>query len=347
MIGQVPVGGGAPVSVQSMTCTDTRDPGSTLEQIRALEKAGCEIVRCAVPDETAASALREICRASPLPVVADVHFDHRLALLALSAGAAGLRINPGNIGADWKVREVVAACRERETPIRIGVNAGSLRREDAAAHGGVNSRSLAESALREADLIEKSGYGKIKISAKAFDLETAIGAYRLLAEKTDYPLHLGITEAGPLGAGLIRSAAGIGALLLEGIGDTIRFSLTADPVEEARAARELLQAVGARSFGPVIVSCPTCGRTRIDLIGLVGEVERALASLPDPARYAGVKIAVMGCAVNGPGEARQARIGVAGGDGEGVIFREGEVIRKVPFARIVPALLEELGKLGD
>ena len=340
------VGNGAPVTVQSMTSTDTRDASATLAQIRRLAAAGCEIIRCAVPDRAAAGALQEICRESPLPVVADIHFDHRLALAALESGANCLRINPGNIGSERKVAEVVAACRERQVPIRIGVNSGSLRREDALRWGGVTSRALAESALREAALIEKCGFGLIKISAKAFDLATTIGAYRILADQTDYPLHLGITEAGPLIPGLIRSSAGIGALLLEGIGDTIRFSLTADPVEEVRAGRELLQAVGLRAFGPVIVSCPTCGRTRIDLFSLVEEVTRAVADLEDPSRFAGVKIAVMGCVVNGPGEARQAQIGVAGGDGEGIVFREGQVIRKVKAAEIVPALLEELHKLG-
>ncbi len=334
------------MTVQSMTTTDTRDSIRTLEQIGRLAAAGCEIVRCAVPDAEAARSLEEICRGSSIPVVADIHFDFRLALAAIEAGAAGIRINPGNIGAAWKVAEVVKASRGSGIPIRVGVNAGSLRDEDARRFGGVNARSLAESALREADLIEKNGYDRVKISAKAFDPGVTVEAYRIISERTSAPLHLGITEAGPGLPAIVRSAAGIGALLLEGLGDTIRISLTADPIEEVEVGKELLQAVGLRKFGPVIVSCPTCGRTEIDLVSLVGRIRERLCLHPEASRWAGVTIAVMGCVVNGPGEARQADVGVAAGKDSAVLFRSGRVVRRLSVPEIIPALLEELETLS-
>jgi len=342
MVGPVAVGGGAPVSVQSMTKTDTRDAAATGTQIEELAAAGCEIVRAAVPDSAAAEALKEICRRSPLPVIADIHFDHRLALAAAESGAAGLRINPGNIGSAARVREVVRACREKKLPIRVGANEGSLSRDLEEKYGGPTPEALVESALQEVAIIEREGYGEIKISVKAFDVFTSRAAYRLLAARTDYPLHVGITEAGPFLPGTVRSAVGISMLLLEGIGDTIRVSLTADPVREVRVAREILQTLKLRSFGPEIVSCPTCGRTRIDLFALLKEVEARLDSLPGKERLAGRRVAVMGCEVNGPGEARRAEIGIAGGRGSALLFRKGEVIGRYPVGEAVDALIAEL-----
>lgn len=326
-LGGVKIGGGAPVSVQSMTKTDTRDAAATLRQIERVKAAGCELIRVAVEDRPAAEALKEICARSPLPVIADIHFDHRLALASIDAGCAGVRINPGNIGVSWKVKEVVGACRERGVPLRVGANAGSLPGRLEAKYGPVSPEALAEAALAQTLLIEKAGWDRIKISVKAFRIKTTLEAYRILARRVDYPLHLGITEAGPLLPGTVRSAIGIGALLLEGIGDTIRVSLTADPVEEVRAGREILQAVEARFFGPVIVSCPTCGRCGIDLPAMVEEVEKKLAALrPPPPK--GLVVALMGCVVNGPGEARQADLGVAFSRGRAAVFRRGEVVSR-------------------
>ena len=342
MVGPVPVGDGAPISVQSMTKTDTRDAAATLEQIGELAAAGCEIVRVAVPDSAAAEALGEICRRSPLPVIADIHFDHRLALAAAAAGAAGLRINPGNIGAAWKVKEVVRACREKKLPIRVGANEGSLSRDLEEKYGGPTPEALVESALKEAAVIEREGYGEIKVSVKAFDVFTTRTAYRLLAERTDFPLHIGITEAGPELPGTVRSAIGISMLLLEGIGDTVRVSLTASPVREVRVAKEILQTLGLRNFGPLIVSCPTCGRTRIDLASLVSEVEAGLAAFPGKERLAGLRVAVMGCEVNGPGEARRAEIGIAGGRESALLFRKGEAVGRYPPGEVVEALIAAL-----
>jgi (E)-4-hydroxy-3-methylbut-2-enyl-diphosphate synthase len=344
MVGKVPVGGGAEISVQSMTKTDTRDVEATVSQIERLAAAGCEIVRVAVPDSVAAGALKEICRRSPLPVIADIHFDHRLALAAAAAGAAGLRINPGNIGAAWKVKEVVRSCREKKLPIRVGANEGSLSGELEEKYGGPTPEALVESALREVATIEREGYGEIKVSVKAFDVFTSRTAYRLLSEKTDYPLHVGITEAGPELPGTVRSAIGISMLLLEGIGDTVRVSLSADPVLEVRAAQEILQTLGLRNFGPLIVSCPTCGRTRIDLMSLLREVEEKLDILPGKERLAGCRVAVMGCEVNGPGEARRAEIGIAGGRESALLFKRGEVIGRYPLDEVVDALISELGQ---
>jgi (E)-4-hydroxy-3-methylbut-2-enyl-diphosphate synthase len=339
-LGTVPVGGGAPVSVQSMTNTDTRDVSATLAQIRSLAEAGCEIVRCAVPDQPAAEALAAIRKACPLPLVADIHFDHRLALTALAAGVDGLRLNPGNIGARWKIEEVVNACRERQVPIRIGVNAGSLEQQLLQKYGHPTAAAMVESALGHIRILEELNYREIKVSLKASDVRRTVAAYRLLAAQCDYPLHVGITEAGTTWAGTIKSAVGLGALLYDGVGDTLRVSLTGDPVEEVRVGWEILKSLELRERGPVFISCPTCGRCQIDLIPVAEEVERRLHDLPGK-----ITVAVMGCAVNGPGEAREADIGVAGGQGEGLLFRKGEVVRKVPAAQLADALVEEARKL--
>ncbi|MEA1928636.1 MAG: flavodoxin-dependent (E)-4-hydroxy-3-methylbut-2-enyl-diphosphate synthase [Candidatus Auribacterota bacterium] len=342
-VGNIPIGGAASISVQSMTKTDTRDAEATLRQIEEVAGGGCEIIRVAVPDEEAARAFATICSRSSLPVIADIHFDHRLALASVAAGAAALRINPGNIGSDLKVKEVVRACRERNVPIRVGANEGSLSREMEEKFGGPTPQALVESALREVAVIEKAGYEEIKISVKAFDVFTSRKAYRLLSGSTDYPLHVGITEAGSPLPGTVRSAIGIGMLLAEGIGDTIRVSLSGPPLEEVRVGREILQTLGLRSYGPIIISCPTCGRTRIDLLGLLRQVEIRIEGLSNPESLAGIKIAVMGCEVNGPGEARSADIGIAGGRESALLFKEGEVVGRYPATEIVDALMEELG----
>jgi (E)-4-hydroxy-3-methylbut-2-enyl-diphosphate synthase len=341
-VGTVPVGGGAPVSVQSMTNTDTRNVAATLAQIRRLAEAGCEIVRCAVPDQQAAAALAAIRRDCPLALIADIHFDYRLALAALAAGVDGLRLNPGNIGARWKVEEVVRACAERQVPIRIGVNAGSLEKELLAKYGHPTAEAMVESALAHIRILEELGYCHLKVSLKASDVRRTVAAYRLLAAQVDYPLHVGITEAGTTWAGTIKSAVGLGALLYDGIGDTLRVSLTGDPVEEVRVGWEILKSLELRERGPVFVSCPTCGRCQIDLIPVAEEIERRLHDLPKK-----LVIAVMGCAVNGPGEAREADIGVAGGQGEGLLFRKGEVVRKVPAEQLANALVEEARRLAE
>ncbi len=341
MVGSVPVGRDAPISVQSMCNTDTRDAAATGAQIRALAAAGCEIVRCAVPDQEAAAALKPICAASPLPVIADIHFDYRLAVTAAENGVAGLRINPGNIGEHWKVAEVVRACAERSLPIRIGVNAGSLEKELLARYGRATPEAIVASALGHLRLLEDLHFDAVKISVKASDIRRTVAAYRLLAAETDCPLHLGVTEAGTVWAGTIKSAIGIGLLLAEGIGDTLRVSLTGDPVEEVRAGWEVLKALELRQRGPIFVSCPTCGRCCIDLISVAQEVEARLRDLPVP-----LTIAVMGCAVNGPGEAREADVGIAGGSGEGLLFRRGQVVRKVPENRLAEALEEETRRLA-
>jgi len=339
-VGTVAVGGDAPISVQSMCNTDTRNIAATLAQINALAKAGCEIVRCAVPDAAAAEALGAICAVSPIPVIADIHFDHKLALESIASGVAGLRINPGNIGDIGKVREVVSAASERELPIRIGVNAGSLEKELLAKHGHPTAEAMVESALGHIRILEDLDYRNIKVSLKASDVERTVRAYRLLAGQVDYPLHIGITEAGTTWAGTIKSAIGLGALLLDGLGDTLRVSLTGDPVEEVRVGFEILKSLGLRERGPVFVSCPTCGRCEINLIATAEEVERRLHDYPQK-----LTIAVMGCVVNGPGEAREADLGIAGGKGQGMLFRKGEVIRKVSEADLAEALIEEAWKL--
>lgn len=339
-VGSVAVGGNAPVSVQSMCSTDTRDVAATAAQIAALAAAGCEIVRCAVPDDEAARALGLICAQSPVPLIADIHFDYRLAMASLEAGVAGLRLNPGNIGARWKVEEVVKACAGRAVPIRIGVNSGSLEKELLEKYGHPTAEAMVESALGHIRILEDLNYREIKVSLKASNVQRTVAAYRLLAEQVDYPLHIGITEAGTTWAGTIKSAVGIGALLAEGLGDTLRVSLTGDPVEEVRVGWEILKSLELRERGPVFISCPTCGRCQIDLIAVAEEVERRLHDLPKK-----ITIAVMGCVVNGPGEAREADIGIAGGQGQGLLFRKGEVVRKVPQAELADALVEEAMRL--
>ena len=337
-VGRVPVGGGAPIAVQSMTNTDTRDAATTLRQIGALADAGCDIVRCAVPDLEAAHALGEICEKSPIPVVADIHFDYRLALESMAAGVHKVRINPGNIGSDDRVRAVVNEAARRGVPIRIGVNSGSVEKEILARFGGPTPEAMVESALYHVSLLNKFDFDDICISIKSSSVPYTMRAYQLMHEKTDYPLHLGVTEAGTEYMGTVKSAAGIGGLLALGIGDTIRVSLTDDPVKEIYAAKAILKAVGLNDDGINVVSCPTCGRTRIDLISIAKEVEQRCLAIHGKK----LKVAVMGCAVNGPGEAREADLGIAGGDGVGLIFRKGEIIKKVPQTELVDALMAEI-----
>ncbi len=338
-IGDVPVGGGAPVSVQSMTNTDTRDAEATLSQIRSLAAYGCEIVRVAVPDEEAAAALSRITAESPLPVVADIHFKSMLAILALDAGASGLRINPGNIGGNDKVEAVVEAARAAGAPIRIGVNSGSLPRERRTQQLRDPVAALVETTLDFVRLLEDLHFYNFKVSAKSSSVPETIGANLALAKQIDYPLHLGVTEAGTVRTGAVRSAVGIGALLSQGVGDTIRVSLTADPVEEVRTGYEILRSLGLRKWGPSLISCPTCGRTEIDIEAIAAEVEERLGDLKQS-----IEVAVMGCVVNGPGEARRADFGIAGGRGEGIVFVRGEPVRKVPAAHLVDALFAEIEK---
>lgn len=340
MVGGVPVGGGAPVSIQSMLNTRTTDVDGCLAQIRALAAAGCEIARLAVPDMEAAEAFGAICAASPLPLVADIHFDYRLALLCVDGGVDKIRINPGNIGSKDRVRAVADACRERGIPIRVGVNGGSLEKDLAQKYGGVTAEALAESALGHVRLLEECGFGDICISVKCSRVPVNMAAYELLHEKMDYPLHLGVTEAGTPEMGVLKSAIGIGGLLCRGIGDTLRVSLTADPVEEVVAAKRILQACGLRRTGPDLIACPTCGRTKYDMLPIAREVERRLKSCDKP-----ITVAVMGCVVNGPGEATAADVGIAGGKGEGLLFAKGTVLRKVPEDQLVDALFEEIDKL--
>ncbi len=337
VLGGLSIGQGAPIAVQSMTNTPTQDVAATVAQIQRLEAAGCEIVRVAVPDQEAAQAVAGIKAQIRIPLVADIHFDYRLALTAARNGADGLRINPGNIGGRDKVAKVVDAAKARGLPIRIGVNAGSLEKDLLKTYGGATAPAMVESALRHVALLEEFNFDQIKISIKASDVPRTVEAYRLLAAKTDYPLHLGVTEAGSLYAGTVKSALGIGMLLADGIGDTLRVSLTRDPVEEVRVGFEILKALGIRQHGPEIISCPTCGRCGFDLFAVVEEVERALLTRPVP-----VKLAIMGCVVNGPGEAREADIGIAGGAGKGILFRHGKVVRKVPQEKLVATLLEEV-----
>ena len=334
------IGGGAPCSVQSMCNTDTRDVTATLGQIEKLASAGCEIVRCAVPDMDAAEALGRIKAASPLPVIADIHFDYKLALKVLEGGIDGLRLNPGNIGDRWKTAEVVAAAKERLVPIRIGVNAGSLEKELLVKYGHPTAEAMVESALGHIRILEDLGYREIKISLKASDVMKTVSAYRLLSEKVDYPLHIGITEAGTMFSGTIKSSVGLGILLADGIGDTLRVSLTGDPLDEVRVGYEILKSLGLRQRGVNFVSCPTCGRCQINLIKVAEDVERRLQGVDKR-----ITVAVMGCAVNGPGEAREADVGIAGGKGEGLVFRHGEIVRKVPEDQLADALLEEIAKL--
>lgn len=339
-VGGVVIGGGAPVVVQAMTKTDTRDVGATSAQIRRLVKAGAEIVRLAVPDRAAAVALGEIRKRSRVPLIADIHFDHRLALAALEAGIDGLRLNPGNIGGPEKVREVVRAAGERGVSIRIGVNSGSLEKDILARAGGATAAAMAESALRHVRLLEDLGFRDIKISLKASDIPRTLEAYRLLAAQVEYPFHAGITEAGMLLAGSVKSSAGLALLLAEGLADTVRVSLTAPPEREVFVAWQLLQALGLRTRGVTFVSCPTCGRCEVDLMTIAAKVEKAVIGWKGP-----LTVAVMGCTVNGPGEAKEADLGLACGRGSGVIFRKGKVLRKVPAARAAEALIAEVKKL--
>ncbi|MBE9545881.1 MAG: flavodoxin-dependent (E)-4-hydroxy-3-methylbut-2-enyl-diphosphate synthase [Proteobacteria bacterium] len=337
-VGGVQVGGGAPVVVQSMTCTDTRDVGATVEQIKRLEDAGCELVRVAVPDREAAEALLDIKKAVRVPLIADIHFNHILALEAIKNGVAGIRINPGNINKD-KIKEIISVAGERDIVIRIGVNAGSLDKEILSKHGGPTSAALVESALDSIALFEDMGFYSIKLSLKSSDVATMVESYRLISEKTDYPLHLGVTEAGSIVNSSVKSSIGIGILLYEGIGDTVRVSITGDPVSEVDVAYRILRALNVRRVGPDIISCPTCGRCEIDLFKLVEEVEERLAGMKE---Y--MKIALMGCVVNGPGEAAEADIGIAGGRGSGVLFRKGKVVRKIKEEEFVNVLMNEIKK---
>ena len=340
-IGDVTIGGDNPIRIQSMCNTKTENVEATVAQIRALAAAGCEIIRVAVPNEAAALALKDIRRQIKLPLVADIHFDYRLALAAMENGADKIRINPGNIGEDWKLREVVNAAKERNIPIRVGVNSGSLEKEILKKYGGVTAEGIVESALEKVGRIEELDYENLVISIKSSDVLMCIKAHELLADKTDYPLHIGITEAGTLLRGTVKSAVGLGVILYEGIGDTIRVSLTGDPLEEIKAAREILKSLGLRKGGVEVVSCPTCGRTEIDLIGLANQVEGLVERYSD----LDVRVAVMGCVVNGPGEAREADFGVAGGKGAGVLIRKGEVIRTMPESELLPALEAELQRV--
>ncbi|MEW6725747.1 MAG: flavodoxin-dependent (E)-4-hydroxy-3-methylbut-2-enyl-diphosphate synthase [Bacillota bacterium] len=340
-IGNVQVGGDAPVSVQSMTNTDTRDVEATVAQIRELAGVGCEIVRLAVPDREAAEALAAIRKRVSVPLVADIHFDYRLALAAIKAGVDGLRINPGNIGGRAKVKAVVEAARDRGIPIRIGVNAGSLDKRLLEKHG-LTPEAMVASALEHIRILEDLDHTAIKVSLKASDVLLMVEAYRRLARQVDYPFHVGVTEAGTMRGGLVKSAVGIGILLAEGIGDTIRVSLTASPRHEVWAGYEILKTLGLRRRGVELVSCPTCGRTQIDVIRIAAEVEDRLQAVTKP-----IKVAVMGCVVNGPGEAREADVGIAGGKGVGLLFRKGEIIGTVPEDRMIEALMAEIEKLED
>ncbi len=338
-VGDVLIGGGAPVVIQSMLNTKTTDVEASLSQLKALKTAGCQIARLAVPNMEAASTFADICKESPMPLVADIHFDYRLAIAAAEGGASKIRINPGNIGGEDRVEAVVAVCKERGIPIRIGVNGGSLDKKLLEKYGHPTAEALVESAFEHLELLEKFGFYDTCVSMKSSTVPTMVAAARLFRSKCDYPLHIGVTETGPVRMGLMKSAMGIGALLLDGIGDTIRVSLTDDPVEEVYAAKDILKAVGLRKEGVNIISCPTCGRTQIDLIGLVNQVDAALKGCEKP-----ITVAVMGCIVNGPGEAREADIGIAGGDGCGMLFEKGQQVEKLPYDELLPALLKRIEK---
>ena len=340
IVGGVPIGGGTPVVIQSMLNTKTTDVEGSLAQIRALKTAGCQIARLAVPNKEAAAAFADICAASPLPLVADIHFDYKLAIAAAEGGASKIRINPGNIGGEDRVQEVVDVCKDKKIPIRIGVNGGSLDKKLLEKYGHPTAEALVESAFEHLELLEKYGFYDTCVSMKSSTVPTMVAAARLFRSKCDYPIHIGVTETGPVRMGLMKSAMGIGALLLDGIGDTIRVSLTDDPVEEIYAAKDILKAAGLRKEGVNIISCPTCGRTQIDLIGLVNKVDEALKDCEKP-----ITVAVMGCIVNGPGEAREADIGVAGGDGCGMLFEKGQQIEKLPYDELLPALLKRIEAL--
>ena len=337
-IGPVRIGNFAPISVQSMTNTKTSDIPGTVEQINRLAAAGCDIVRVAIPDIQAALAISAIKKATTIPLIADIHFDYRLAIAVIEQGVDALRLNPGNIGSSENVAKVVEAAKKKNIPIRIGVNAGSLAKHILDRHAGrITPEAMVESALEHIAILEKLNFYDIKISLKTHDVPTTISAYQLMAETVNYPLHLGITEAGTIKSGVIKSAVGIGTLLAQGIGDTIRVSLTGDPVEEVRVANEILKALHLKEYGPTLISCPTCGRCNIDLVTLAGKVEDKLASVKKP-----ISVAVMGCVVNGPGEAREADIGIAGGHGQGIVFRKGQIIKTVPEEALLSTLLEEI-----
>ena len=338
--GGVVIGGGAPVAIQSMCNTATEDVAATVAQILRLEQAGCQIIRVAVPTMEAAAAIGAIKKAIHIPLVADIHFDYRLALRCAAEGVDKIRINPGNIGSHERVRAVAETCREHRIPIRIGVNGGSLEKPLLAKYGGVTAQALVDSAMGHVQLLNDCGFDDICLSVKCSHVPTNMAAYSLLSRETDYPLHLGVTEAGTPEMGVLKSAIGIGGLLCQGVGDTIRVSLTADPVEEVIAAKKILQAAGIRKSGPDLISCPTCGRTKYDMIPIAREVERRLQGCTKP-----ITVAVMGCAVNGPGEARSADVGIAGGDGEGLLFRKGEILYKVPQDKLVDALMVEIERL--
>ena len=337
LIGDRKIGGGNPILIQSMTNTRTEDVQATVEQIHKLEKAGCEIIRCTVPTLEAARAIGEIKKQISIPLVADIHFDYKMAIAAMENGADKIRINPGNIGVEEKVAAVVAVAKERNIPIRVGVNSGSLEKELVNKYHGVTAEGIVESALDKVHMIERLGYENLVISIKSSDVMMCVKAHELLSKETDYPLHVGITESGTIISGNIKSAIGLGLILNQGIGDTIRVSLTGDPVEEIKSAKLILRTLGLRKGGIEVVSCPTCGRTRIDLIGLANQVETMVAEFP-----LDIKVAVMGCAVNGPGEAKEADIGIAGGDGEGLLIKKGQIIRKVPEDQLLAVLREEL-----
>ena len=339
MVGGVPVGGGAPVTVQSMLNVPSTDIPGSVAQAKRLEEAGCQILRAAIPDRAAVALIPAIKEAVRIPLVADIHFDYKLALEAVAAGVDKVRINPGNIGDDSKVEAVAKACREKGVPIRVGVNSGSVEKHILAKFGGPTPQALVESALYHVSLLERYDFTDIVVSLKASSVDSTIRAYQLMAQRCPYTLHLGVTEAGTARMGLIKSAIGIGSLLQQGIGDTLRVSLTADPVEEIPAGKDILKALGMGT-GPRLVSCPTCGRTRIDLVGLANQVEQALRGCEKD-----ITVAVMGCAVNGPGEAREADLGIAGGEGEGLLFQKGKILRKVPEDQLLAALLEEVDKL--
>lgn len=339
-VGPVAIGGGAPVSIQSMCNTPTENVEATVAQILRLEQAGCDIVRVAVPTREAALAIPAIKSRIHIPLVADIHFDYKLALLCINGGVDKIRINPGNIGSPDRVRAVADGCRERGIPIRVGVNGGSLEKDILRKYGGVTAEALAESALGHVRLLEDCGFRDVCISVKCSHVPVNMAAYRLLHERTDYPLHLGVTEAGTPDMGVLKSAIGIGGLLCQGIGDTLRVSLTADPVEEVVAAKRILQAIGLRRSGPDLIACPTCGRTKYDMLSIAREVERRLEGCTKP-----ITVAVMGCVVNGPGEASAADVGIAGGDGEGLLFAKGKILRKLPQDKLVDALMEEIDKL--
>lgn len=339
-VGGVKIGGGAPVVIQSMLNTKTTDVEGSLAQIKALQTAGCQIARLAVPNMEAAKAFAQICSKSTLPLVADIHFDYRLAIAAAEGGASKIRINPGNIGGEDRVEAVVSACKAKNIPIRIGVNGGSLDKKLLEKYGHPTAEALVESAFQHLELLEKFGFYDTCVSMKSSTVPTMVEAARLFRSRCDYPLHIGVTETGPVRMGLMKSAMGIGALLLDGIGDTIRVSLTDDPVEEIYAAKDILKAAGLRREGVNIISCPTCGRTQIDLIGLVNQVDEALKNCNKP-----ITVAVMGCVVNGPGEAREADIGIAGGDGCGMLFEKGQQVEKLPYEQLLPALLKRIEEL--